>query len=292
MATLRLRALTLVMLGAFFSATFAAGGPADGKTTPGALPAAGASAQGTPAGSGATAAERPGLTSEGWHFVIAPYGWAVNTSGEVTLGPIDEDFELPLKTVIEQLKGVFFGRAEARNGRLGIVTDYTYVSFAKGGAFSQPLPDGSSTDGDLEMRIEFWEVWAHYRLGEDTSAFDLFAGIRYNSFRTGIDFRMLDTSTSRQFNWTDPLVGARWLGQVKPKLALTARADFAGFGAGSQFTLNLQGGLEWQFHRVAGLVVEYRWMDIDYEKGDPGRLDFFKFDASMHGPLFGLSFAW
>ena len=63
---------------------------------------------------------------------------------------------------------------------------------------------------------------------------------------------------------------------MTPSLSLLARADVGGFGAGSKFTLNLQ----------------YRWMDIDYEKGDSGQLDYFKFDSSMHGALLGVTFAW
>lgn len=261
-----------------------------------ALTAVGAPAQDTQSAAGAApaaAAEKPGFTSEGWHVTIAPYLWAVNTSGDLTLANLDPtDFDLPFTTALKKLKGALQARGELRNGRLGAAVDFTYLEVAKGGAFSQPLPDGSATDGDLDLRINFLEVWPYYRLGDDENAFDVFAGIRYNAFRTGIDFKRIDRSTSRQFNWTDPLVGARWMGQVKPKLALMARADFAGFGAGSQFTFNLQGGVQWQFHRVAGLAVQYRWMKIDYEKGDPGRVDFFKFDASMHGPLFGLTLAW
>jgi hypothetical protein len=256
-----------------------------------ALTAGGVAAQDSPAGAAASA-EKPGFTSEGWHGLVAPYMWAVNTSGDVTLGPIDEDFDLPFTTALKKLKGAFQVHAELRNGRLGAAADFTYLEVAKGGAFSQPLPDGSSTDGDLDLRINFFELWPHYRLGDDDNAFDVFAGIRYTAFRTEIDFKRVGKSASRQFNWTDPLVGVRWLGQVKPKLVLMARADFAGFGAGSQFTLNLQGGVHWQFSRLAGLAVEYHWMDIDYEKGDPGRVDFFKFDASMHGAVAGVTFAW
>jgi hypothetical protein len=54
---------------------------------------------------------------------------------------------------------------------------------AKGGAFSRPLPDGSTTDGDLDLRISFFELWRYYRLGNDDNAFDVFAGIRYTALR-------------------------------------------------------------------------------------------------------------
>ena len=33
-------------------------------------------------------------------------------------------------------------------------------------------------------------------------------------------------------------------------------------------------------------------MDIDYEKGNSGQPDYFKFDSSMHGALVGVTFAW
>ena len=253
-----------------------------------ALTAAGATAQNAPG----AAPDRPGFTSEGWHGLVAPYLWALNTSGDVAVGPVDVDFDLPFTTALEQLKAAFQVRGELRKGRLGIAGDFTNLEVAKGGAFSRPLPDGSSTDGDLDLRIQLLEAWPYYRLGDDDNAFDLMAGLRYYSFRTAIDFKRLDQGVSRQFNWTDPLVGVRWLGQVSPKVVLIARADLAGFGAGSELTLNLQGGVHWQFSRVAGLAVEYRWMDIDYEAGAPERPAFFKFDASMHGAVAGVTFAW
>ena len=68
-------------------------------------------------------------------------------------------------------------------------------------------------------------------------------GIRYNSFRTELDFRGLGQSASRQRNWTDPVVGARWVGQLRPSLALSARADLGGFGVGnaiSRFTSDVE----------------------------------------------------
>ena len=237
-------------------------------------------------------AQTPAPTSEGWHVVIAPYMWALNTSGDLTLGPIEKEFELPIGTALKQLKGALQVRAEVRNHRVGLATDFTYLEVAKGGAFSLPLPDGTTAGGDVDLRINFFEAWPYYRFGDDDNAFDVFAGIRYNAFRTEIGVPSLDVNASRPFNWTDPLVGARWLGRVKPSVGLLARADFGGFGAGSQFTLNLQGGVHWQFSQVAGLALEYRWMDIDYEKGDSGRSDYFKFDGSMHGALVGVTFAW
>ena len=51
----------------------------------------------------AQAAETPDLTSEGWHLVLVPFMWALNTSSDLTLGPIEEEFELPITTALKQL---------------------------------------------------------------------------------------------------------------------------------------------------------------------------------------------
>jgi hypothetical protein len=260
-----------------------------------AMAGAGAAAEAPPtagAPSATVAAAMPALTGEGWHFLIAPYMWGVNTSGNLTLGPISSDFDLPLSTALKQLKAAFQVRGEVRHDRLGIAVDFTNLEVAKGGAFAVPLPPGSSTSGDLDLRMQFLEAWPYYRLGDDSHAFDLLAGIRYDSFRTRVDLKTAPLAASRQINWTDPIVGARWVGRVKPKLALSARADVGGFGAGSRFTVNVQGGFDWQFSRLAGLVVQYRWMKIDHEKGELGTLDYSRFEPSMKGVVLGVPISW
>jgi len=51
------------------------------------------------------------------------------------------------------------------------------------------------------------------------------------------------------------------------------------------------GGLRY-FSRAAGVIVQYRWMGVDYEKGTRGTPRFFEFDSTMHGVVIGLSFSW
>jgi hypothetical protein len=83
-----------------------------------AMAGAGAAAEAPPtagAPSATAAAATPALTGEGWHFLIAPYMWGVNT-------------------------------------------DFTNLEVAKGGAFAVPLPPGSSTSGDLDLRMQFLEA--------------------------------------------------------------------------------------------------------------------------------------
>lgn len=247
-------------------------------------------------GSGAGSAETATLQttaaeSESWHFFFAPYIWAVKTNGDMTLGPVQTDFTLPFSTALNQLKGGFFGHFEAHKNHMGVATDIFYTSLAKGGAFSVPLPNGSTTDGDLRLKMTYWELWPYYRFGGGNNVIDVFGGIRYSKYNTGIDFRAVDKSVDRKIDWVDPMFGARWIGKLSPKVALTARGDIGGFGAGSKFTFNIQGNVVWQFHRVVGLGLGYRWLNIDYEKSRILNPDFFKADLSQYGPIMAITFS-
>lgn len=238
----------------------------------------------------ATAAAAPSLTSNGWQFLVAPYMWGINTSGDLTIGPFSSSFQIPLSTALDELDAAFEVHGEVRKDRVALVLDYTYFNLQKDNAFSVMPPVGPPVGGNLDMRIQFFEAWPYYRLGDDDNAFDVLAGLRYDSFRTKIEAPSIGASDSRQINWTDPIVGARWIGRVKPRLFLVARADVGGFGAGSRYTVNVLGGVEWQFSHLAGLVVEYRWMKISYEEGSGPTL--FKFTPSMHGVVLGVPFVW
>ena len=86
-------------------------------------------------------------------------------------------------------------------------------------------------------------------------------------------------------------MGGRFIGKVHPKVRVTARADFGGFGAGAELTTNLQGGVAITLKEKFLLVFQYRWMDIDYTQGDaPLNRNFFEYDATSQGALIGFGF--
>jgi hypothetical protein len=227
-----------------------------------------------------------------WHFIAAPYLWVVDTSGTIKIGPIVQEIDLPFDAILSQLQGAFILHFEANKKRWGAVTDFSYVSAAKGGALQIPRPDGSTASGDVGLKLLFWEAWPHYRLGEGRNVFDIIGGIRYYRISTDIDFSQIGGPTrGLAVDWVDPIVGGRWIGQVHPKVRLTARADFGGFGAGSELTTNIQGGAAILLREKLLLLFQYRWMDIDYEQGPNALLsDFFNYDATSQGALIGIGF--
>jgi hypothetical protein len=229
-----------------------------------------------------------------WHFIAAPYLWVVDTAGTIKIGPIVQEIDLPFSAILSQLQGAFILHFEANKKRWGAATDFSYVSAAKGGALQIPLPGGSTASGDLGIKLLFWEAWPYYRLGEGASVFDIIGGIRYYRISTEFDFSQIGGQTrDLSIDWVDPIVGGRWIGQVHPKVRLTARADFGGFGAGAELTTNLQGGVAVLLREKFLLLFQYRWMDIDYNQGDaPLNRNFFEYKATSQGALIGFGFAF
>ncbi len=85
-------------------------------------------------------------------------------------------------------------------------------------------------------------------------------------------------------------MGGRFVSPLGEKFFFAVRADVGGFGVGSDFTWNTAAGLGWHISRLIDLAVNYRYLDVDYENGDPGTADFFAYDGSQQGFLVGLNF--
>jgi hypothetical protein len=178
-------------------------------------------------------------------------------------------------------------------GSLPFGSSTRYVSAAKGGALQIPRPDeGFVASGDVGITLLFWEAWPYYRLGEGKNVFDIIGGIRYYRITNTLDFSQIGGPTQDlTVDWVDPIVGGRWIGRVHPKVRITARADFGGFGAGAELTTNLQGGVAVLLKEKFLLVFQYRWMDIDYNQGDaPLNRNFFEYKATSQGALIGFGF--
>ena len=66
------------------------------------------------------------------------------------------------------------------------------------------------------------------------------------------------------------------------------QGDIGGFGAGSQFTWNVEGVFLYCVARFVSLGLGYRALDTDYRRGSGAAK--FKFDMLIHGPLLGAVF--
>jgi len=60
-----------------------------------------------------------------------------------------------------------------------------------------------------------------------------------------------------------------------------------GFGVGSEFTWNVLVGAGYKFSKRWTVLLQYRFLGVDYTDGTAGTLDYFRLDTTMSGPLLG-----
>ena len=122
----------------------------------------------------------------------------------------------------------------------------------------------------------------NYRWSPPERTFDFLAGIRYT--RQDYEVRIVgDTGPRRRFtpDWFDPIVGGRLPANLSDRVLFLFRGDIGGFGAGSDFTWNIETGLGFRLTRRAELQVQFKVLDVDYEAG-VGR-DFYAYDVVSPG---------
>ena len=210
---------------------------------------------------------------DGWKWRLAPlYLWAINISGEQTIGPINAPVEIKFGDVIDNLEAIFTANFEGTyNNKLGFLTDVTYA-------------DIKGTQGPMSVKFNLviFEADGYYRINRGNHNFDALLGLRYTSQDMEIEPTPLKVSES----WTDPVIGGRWWWNFAEKWALVARADIGGFGVGSDFTWQALGLIDWQPFKYVSFVAGYRGLYQDYKNNN------FAYDATTHGPLLGVNIKW
>jgi hypothetical protein len=254
----------------------------------------------------------PAKGEDGWRFLIAPYIWltAIQGHAEGKRGnKVDINVDLgDVIHLIDNIKFIFMGRIEIEKGRWGFIFDGAYLKL--GGSedivairdtrFPILVPPTVPIQGNVEMTMEMSIMQAalSYDVYRSTKfvgkkpelTIEAMAGARYTYLRNRLESeaagfltanqRMIDKSK----NWIDPIIGGRLLWNPHKNWQVNFEADIGGFGAGSDFSSNLNVGV---FYRITDWLLlwgGYRGLYTNYDKNH------FKFDAWIHGPYLGLGF--
>jgi hypothetical protein len=221
-----------------------------------------------------------------WEFNLAPfYLWAINIDGDVSAGPVTAPVEIPFEDVFDSLEAAFVVHFETLyKTQWGFLVDVDYLDIEN----KMSLPMGINQNVELSLTLA--EFSGFYRLNRDAHKIDFIAGLRYIDMENTVTIVGGPTLLDDNQDWTDPLIGARWMWGFADGWSLVARGDIGGFGVGSDFSWHALGLVEWQPWKYASFIAGYRALDVDYEDGS-GR-DYFKFDATAHGPVLGIVFKW
>lgn len=223
--------------------------------------------------------------SPAWQFTVTPYLWVAAVDG--TLGtpfPLEPkaEFSASFADTLTGLSGVpVIGAAEARYGRFGVVGDIIHL----------PLEQDVTTRGVLfssgEVRITTTGaalVGLYRVLDTPAGSLDLGGGIRpwWVTTKLTLDAgRAQARSAKASADWVDPVISARGQVRLAERFGLSVYGDIGGFGAGSEFTWQVLGTLDWQATDWLRVQAGYRHLAFDFQRS---RLNL---DLSLSGPIIG-----
>lgn len=228
------------------------------------------------------------MVEKDWSFNLAPfYVWGISINGDQQIGPITQSVEVDFNDITDNLDGAFIVHFEAfHKSNWGFLIDVNYLDLEN----KESLPSGLTRKIDIDLPLV--EISGLHRWDLGKHAFDLIAGLRYVEVSNDISILGAGTLVNGSQSWVDPLIGARWLWRMADEWTLVIRGDVGGLQVGSNFAWHTLGAVEWKPLKHVSFIAGYRALGIDYEDGSEQSRDYFNFDATIHGPMFGINFSW
>lgn len=231
----------------------------------------------------ATAPDAESEVTDGWKFVITPYFWAAQLTGETSqFGLPVIDIDASFSDILDNLDFAAMAIVEGRNGPYSIFGDLIYTKLSTGSA----TPRGVFADSVDVMSETFAGLaGAGYSVFEDSSGhLDVVAGVRVWSVDTDISISggaLGGTSVSDGATWVDGLVG------IKGNYSFTPQFYFTGWSlvgaGGADVDWDVAAGLGYNINDTFSATLGYRALGVDYSD------DGFLFDVVQQGPIMGLS---
>jgi hypothetical protein len=221
----------------------------------------------------------------GWQIEVTSYGWFPSFRGDTaTLPPLPAaHVDLGFGDILSKLDGALMGIVWARRDRLILWGDLMYSKLSVDERFSTPVSTSlalsSSTlvaSGGLGWTVVDGPVWD----------LDLMAGARVYRVKTDARLSLPGYGITRSGGtdevWADPMLGARAGVRLAERWYLTSWAFVGGFDVGSKVSWDAFGGVGWKFDDRYTLLVGYRGLGVDHERGG------YVYDVVQQGPIVGV----
>lgn len=268
------------------------------------------------------AASPPAPAGSGWEKSLTSYGWLTFLSGSTTVKGRTVDVDVDPIQVIDHLDRMpFMGYGEIRKGPLALYTDIVYADLGLSESGIHARPNGTIgtalglnftqliAEAGLLYEVARWDETPGSikdpAASSSYTALDLYAGARYWYQELDVNFSLTGTADtgglvvsgaraiarSGSVDWADPLIGLRLRHQYAPGTELFVKGDIGGFGAGSQFSWNVLGAVNYEIMRTssynASAYLGYRALSVDYVQGEGWNR--YEFNVIQHGPVIGVT---
>jgi hypothetical protein len=215
-----------------------------------------------------------------YEFRIGIPGWISGLSGDFGVHGVVTDQDVKFTDLLKRLDMIAIGSLYARYQRWEFFADGQYLRLSD----HATLPGLLFDNAHVSLKSAFAEWFVGYRLINcQRGSLSLFAGGRYNymsgDFRIGRDSdprfeRLLQKlgipsslRVSGSTDWVDPVIGANGKVHIWQPVSFWARGDIGGFGAASDLTWQVGGGLEFQVTRSLWTDIGWRYLKYDYTSG-------------------------
>jgi len=241
-------------------------------------------------------------------------GWLSGVSGDTGVKGVVANIDVPFHKILDHLTHVPLSlSADIRYQRWEFFGDGEYIEVGD----SVTLPGLLFTNANMHLKAGGLGAFLGYRVVNCTKGWlSLFAGVRYAYM--GADLSIFDNGDARlvilrrllglskkldfsdSIGWVDPVIGARGKVKIWKAISLYAEGDVGGFDANSgsayeihrqgrtivktpvdssDWSYQVQGGLEFQVTRRIWTQVGWRYLKYDYNTAG------FTNDTALNGPF-------
>jgi hypothetical protein len=217
------------------------------------------------------------LHAEGeWTYEVAPYLWGAAMDGSASVDDIPVHVDMSFGDILDNLELGFMGAFRASKDQFSIGGDVVYMALGQHGRGPRGF-EGADLDIDqIGVTLD-----GTYAVSE---SFAVLGGLRYNEVQAEVDVSGPLGHQHREGDeqWLDPFIGAVYRLPFNDEWSATLRGEVGGFGIGSDLVWVGQLTVRWQMNPHLGMLVGYRYFDMDYEIND------FTYDIATSGPALGM----
>jgi hypothetical protein len=233
---------------------------------------------------------------EDWYFVLTPYFWAPGIDGDINVLGNTQEFDVGFSDIFDKLNFGLMGRLEAKKPRWGFIFDGMYLDLedeiTTPVATIEPSVEMTMADFAFSYLVYGPPVGSRPDPATDGSvSFEIYGGGRYWKMELEMESNV-GLAVGDEDDWWEPFIGARMVYRFSDRWYLNLWGDLGGGDIDNvdATTWNIVAALGVQMSDLVSIDFGYRFFDIDVEAGTAaGPLDL---DATMSGPIVGLTFTW
>lgn len=217
----------------------------------------------------APAARAQDRGNPGWYVRLAPYAWASNIDGAVSLGlPADPQTVGEYLVAIEDtlLRRAWAARAEVGKGRVRAWFNVSRANLTKPTEIEPIANPADTLGGSFDFTWFTGEAFAAIQVGPFVSshAFEVYAGGRYVKHDQSVSVEGAPPAAVTE-SWIEPATGVRLWAEMGRRFWAAFNTDIGGFGLGSDFSWTLGGELGLRVIGPLDVSLRYNYQEVDYD---------------------------